>query len=88
MSKKKKNYIDLKNTLNLFTGGYSVNVKQLNYYTFRLHFEEISDLFFDWYHTTGSLVKVDKGFNVGLGIITDPEDVAILVSEAFNKRLT
>lgn len=86
MSKKKKNKIDLKNVLELFKDGYSFMVKVMNFYQLRISMEE-SEMFFDWYHTTGSLVSNTKGYHKSEGIIKDPEDVAIFMKKRFYSNI-
>jgi hypothetical protein len=85
MSKKRKNRINEGEALELLRRGYNLDARKYNFYQFRIRYVEIED-FYDWYHTTGSLVVTRKGFPKKLGEITDPEDVAIFIKEDIYKH--
>ena len=85
MSKKTKNRINIKGAIDLLSGGYSLKVKEFNFYQFRIRDEEIKDIFYDWYHTTGSLVKNHNGFNSRAGTFKDAESLAIFIRKDLEK---
>ena len=61
---------------------YGLEVKILNDYAFRITPEE-SNIFYDWYFTTGALVRHESGktnFRVN-GDFHDPEQLAIFINE-------
>lgn len=78
MSKKYTNIINFKDCLNTFHS-YDFKVRDINYYQMRISFNDIPNMFFDWYHTTGSLVITTKNYSKGLGKILDPEEVSLKV---------
>lgn len=88
MSKRKrgKNRIDVQKARELFKGGYALFSRELNYFTLRLWSEESKSMF-DWFHTTGTLAKVSDGFYQKLGVLTDPEEVAILINKELDKEI-
>lgn len=51
---KVKNIVTSKDFV-LLKSGFSLQIRELNHFTVRLKFEESKD-YWDWYHTTGSLV--------------------------------
>ncbi len=77
--KKQKNKIDELKAKEILRDGYSLLVNVMNFYQFRISSEEHKNIFFDWYHTTGSLVVNENGYNKSLGKIKDPEDLAIFI---------
>ena len=55
MSKKNKNYIDeMEAQLDLESSDFSVKV--MNYYQFRVSMPDLTDAFYDWYHTSGTVI--------------------------------
>lgn len=88
MSKKNKNknIVDEKKAFQIFDA-YGVMVTVMNTYQYRLNMEENESIFFDWYHTTGSLVRTDRdtGHMLSLGKKIDIEDIAILISNDHRK---
>lgn len=94
MSKKRKynyqllvgNQKEIKNTIALFTDGYGISVQKINYYQFRLRMEDYSDIFYDWYFTTGSLVKNTDGYPRSEGCYPEAEDVACGIKYHINDR--
>ena len=78
MSKNKHpNKIDILEAVQLFHV-YGFKPHTMNFYQIRLR-DDSSHAFYDWYHTTGSLVKIDRGNQTKLGTILDPEDVAMFI---------
>jgi len=61
----------------MFREGYGLDVKVMNEYQFRLSNEEYGNVFFDWYHTTGSLVVTVNGKPKKLQKNSDAEATAI-----------
>lgn len=70
----------------MFGGGYGIILKRINYYQVRLFKEELQGVFFEWYHTTGSLVLCEDKLYRGLKKISDPEEVAIFINKFVNKK--
>jgi len=81
MSKKVKNYINIEKSLMLFRDGYSFDTEEYNFYQFRIRHEEHKGIFYDWYHTTGTLVKNKYGQNQKMTVIKDPEDVCLFIEK-------
>lgn len=87
---KNKNEINIDFAKELLTHGYSMIVKEMNFYQFRLRFED-SKFIYDWYHTTGSLVwsrHNDEGilYHSNIGTIKHPEDLAIFITKHREKN--
>lgn len=80
-----KKYTRKESQLLLLREGYSLKVKELNHYCFRIKDEEMNDVFWDWYHTTGTLVEVQDGRGINIGKYRDDEDVAILIRKRIRK---
>ena len=74
MSKKRKNYINMQESLDLFKS-FGFRVVEMNWYTLRIAPEE-GNKFYDWYHTTGSTVVNKKGINRRMGIFYNAEALA------------
>lgn len=85
MSRKNKNRINEKQAKEILRQGYELNVDVMNFYQFRIYSEEHKNIFFDWYHTTGSLVVNENGDNKSLGKIKDPEDLAIFIQKYYDR---
>lgn len=83
---KNKNHINVRNALMLFSGGYALQAKQFNFYQFRIVHEEYKGIFYDWYHTTGSLVRNQGGVCKSMGHVADPEDCAIIIKKDLEFR--
>lgn len=79
MSKKSRNYIDVDEAIELFEA-YGFKAREFNFYQIRIKPEEF-DGFYDWYHTTGSLVCTTRFGNKGLGHFLNPEDVCIKINK-------
>lgn len=85
---KQRNKIDIDKAVEIFEEAYGIKAKVFNFYQLRLRTEEIN-VFWDWYHTTGSLVenrngscyKTEKKFS-------DTEDIAIYILERKHQLLT
>lgn len=79
--KKAKNFISQDKALSLFNEVYGLKARIFNYYQIRIGHEETND-FWDWYHTTGTLVRnsYEKG-PLSCGIKLSAEDVAMYIKE-------
>lgn len=79
MSKKNKhpNKIDLLESMRIFQA-YGLKPHSINFYQIRLQDDESGHIW-DWYHTTGTLVRVIDGSQKSAGIYRESEDVAIVV---------
>jgi len=66
--------------------GYGFNVRQMNFYQFRVSSEEFNNIFFDWYHTTGSLVMNKDGYNSSLGKVKSAEALANVIHKNLYER--
>lgn len=77
----KKQKIDELKALEILREGYGLKVKVMNFYQFRISQEEHNNIFFDWYHTTGSMVVCKDGYNKSLPKIMDAEDLAIFINK-------
>lgn len=75
----KKNIVDLSKVTQLFNQGYSLSLEIFNTYQVRIRHEDHPNKFFDWYHTTGSLVLNDNGSCSSMGKVLDPEKVAQII---------
>lgn len=75
----KKQKIDELEALEIFRSGYGLKVQVMNFYQFRISDEEHENIFFDWYHTTGSLVICKDGYNKALDKFLDSENLAIFI---------
>ncbi len=78
MTRKNKNIIDVKESIQILKEGYSLHAVIYNSYQIRIT-DETLRFVYDWYHTTGSLVVNGRGFIKNIGVITDPEEVAIMI---------
>lgn len=79
--RKQKNRIDVKDSIDLFTGAYGLSVYKMNSYQFKIRSQESSSVF-DWYHTTGTLMVQDRsGSFMRLGVYKDAESVAEVIKE-------
>lgn len=58
---------------------YGIIAKVINYYHIKLRREE-SDVVYDWYHTTGSLVRSHNKYFKSLGKYRNPEVIAVLIA--------
>lgn len=74
MSRKNKNIINLVDAKELLEG-YGFSVEEFRIYQFRIRPEE-TNIFFDWYHTTGTLTKIKDGQTIGVGKFPRAEQVA------------
>jgi len=82
MAKKKRKYfIDEREAVELLQEGYGFDVRILNFYTIRISHEEHPGVFFDWFHTQGTLCKTENGACQNLGTIGDTEDVALFIKK-------
>ena len=68
-----------KSEIDLLQNGYGLTPRVMNEYQIRLSNEEFGNVFFDWYHTTGSLVAVVNGKQRKLQKEKDLESMAINV---------
>ena len=67
---------------------YGFTMREMNYYQVRLTHEEARWAFFDYYHTTGSLVMTRDGFSKKLGVVDDLEDVLICCRDYVYKNIS
>lgn len=73
MAKKKRQVIN-KEACEELLKGFGFSVQHLTYYQFRIKAEESKDIY-DWYHTTGAVVRVREGYNQRLCSIRDVEEL-------------
>ena len=59
----------------------------MNFYQFRIRHEEVKNVFFDWYHTQGTLVRNKDGMNKNFGSFGDPEELGISLKKRFSDEL-
>lgn len=85
MSRKHKNIIDVNNALVVFKS-YSFQPIVFNDYQIRISLKDFEDVFFDWYHTSGTLVISTKNFNKGMGKFMDSESVAQVICKEIEKN--
>ena len=74
-SKKRKYFIETEIAEQLLTA-YGLNFKHLNWYSIRIYEPERNDLFFDWFHTQGTLCVNTMGVCKRLKECPDAEDAA------------
>lgn len=86
MSRKRRNTINIADSLELLRSGYGLNAVKFNFYQFRITQEESDDVY-DWYHTTGSLVVNRKGYLKKIGVFLTPEEVAIIINKQINEKI-
>lgn len=77
--RKKKNLIDQDDAVELFQGFGCRAVKYRDYQV-RIWPEETTK-FYDWYHTTGSLVVTGYRGCAKIGVFLEAEDVAIFINK-------
>lgn len=79
MSRKNKNpnIINVRDAIEIF-GAYSLIARPLNHYQLRIHDDETGHMW-DWYHTTGSLVRTMEQGVYKSATIRDAEDCAIFI---------
>ena len=83
-----RRYTRKESQLLLFKEGYSLDVREINHYQFRIRDFENREVFWDWYHTTGTLVEVQDGRGYNVGKYSSDEDVAILIRKTLRKLST
>ncbi len=84
----RRNRLNVNWAKQMMRDAYGLRVEVLNGYQFRLTHEESGNVVYNWYHTTGSLVRSEKypncqyssHRNMGRKII-DPEEVAIFIKD-------
>jgi hypothetical protein len=82
----KKNWINVPESLLLLNEGYGLNAEEFNYYQIRLRPDETDD-FYDWYHTTGSLVRNSPDRPPKkLVTIRDAEDLAVYIQKQIHEQ--
>lgn len=81
--RKQKNIIDISEALNTFLS-YDLTATEFNTYQIRIKIPIMEEVFFDWYHTTGSLVITKNGFNISLGKLLTAEEVALKILKELN----
>jgi len=70
-----KNTINIKHEI-IVLESYDFNAKVFNSYQIRIRIREIDEIFFDWYHTTGTLVMNLVGHNTSIGKFMSAEEVS------------
>lgn len=75
----KRNKINVKDSIEMFSA-YGLHAFAFNFYQIRItHLE--SRILYDWYHTTGSLVRyLENGSIYKAAVIRVPEDVALFIN--------
>lgn len=75
--------------INFLLSAYEIKSKELNDYHLRLSHDDF-DGYFDWYHTTGTLIACKKGQNANKNVTKtkDVEEIALAVMKFVNRRLT
>lgn len=77
---RRKNFSKLEPTsLNFLETAYGITSQVVNSYHIKLRHEEY-DGWFDWYHTTGTLIANRNGGTNNLGHIKKDEDVALKIT--------
>ena len=71
--------IDLKDSIELLQS-FGYKVREINYYCLRVISEEIPG-FFDWYHTTGTVVRTLNGKHRNLGTAIHSEELTVLINK-------
>jgi len=80
MKRWNKNRINGKETRSIFVDAYGLKIQEQNYFTIRIRHEERPNIFWDWYHTTGSVVVNTNGYcRKCPPKILDPEELAIYI---------
>jgi len=64
---------------------YSFAARPLNWYTLRLKHMEVPEIFFDWYHTTGTMVAMKHNRPYKLGKSRDLEGTLIKATTFIKK---
>lgn len=85
---KNPNIINVGKVRTFLKKAYGLDSQVVNFYHLKIRHEDY-DGWFDWYHTTGSVVKTTKGSNGEFypgkfATCTDDEDLAIKIIEAIN----
>ena len=81
MSRKHKNLINITQSIELLTNGYGLNTEVFNDYQFRIRHEEDEGCF-DWYHTSGKLVRNANGGCSGYKqLFMEAEEVAEFINK-------
>ena len=85
MKKKKTGIVSIGNDIReMFEHGYSLKVSYLNHFTIRLSHEENKICYYDWFFTTGTIMRIEKigksFVNIRENKIFDkPEECAIYI---------
>lgn len=92
MARKRRNFINDGEARKFLWDAYGLRTKRVNHYHIKVWHEE-HDGWFDWYHTTGSVVINSKGTNgqyypSKFGYANDEETLAIRINEAIWKKNT
>jgi hypothetical protein len=80
MSKKKRNVIDAPKVTKFLLEAYGIRSKEVNEYHLKLYHDEYEG-WFDWYHTTGTLVANRAGGTSKMGKIKNDEEVALIINK-------
>lgn len=79
---KRKNYIDRESAKKYFNE-HGYEIYELQDYVFRISHPLINNLFIDWYHTTGTMVKNKNGTASNFGSEEYPLEVVHKISKEF-----
>ena len=83
--RKRRNCIEDGKAMQFLKNAYGLKTKRVNHYHIKVWHEEYEG-WFDWYHTTGSVVKTGKGINgeyypSKFGYANDEETLAIRINQ-------
>ena len=68
----------------LLTQGCSLKIEVLNFWSIRLTHEENNRSYYDWFFTTGTLMRHTYE---RIGIFTDPEELGVYVLKQLTKKI-
>jgi len=85
---KARNHIDEKKAIQILKEAYGLQVQKINFYQLRIRNEEKPNIFFDWYHTTGSVVvNTNSTYYKAIDKIVDPEELAIRIQKYIYEKI-
>lgn len=88
MSRKNKNIINVQDAILSFSS-MDLESRIFNEYQIRISAPDIQNIFFDWYHTSGTLVITTKNYNKGIGKAFSAEEASkIICKELENEENT
>lgn len=79
------NVDELEVNRHFFWSAYGLSSRHINEYQLRITHEEYGG-FFDWYHTTGTLLAYHQGTQKNILKSKDAEEVAITITRYVNKK--